>query len=61
MKPKLYTCKYCKNTWTVEEGFDLKTRQCKSCTDWDKKKAISKTETSFPKVDFEYQAGDPFW
>lgn len=66
---KFFECKHCNNDWTLTEGFNLNTMQCKSCQDWDDSKPLrdkeNKERQEFRKtmrnIDFEYVPGDPFW
>lgn len=64
----LYECNSCNNTWSLDEGFHIKTGQCKGCQEWDDtKEERNKIEerriiaNQFLHVNFPYMAGDPFW
>ena len=39
-----YECSYCNNCYTEKEGFNLETKQCKSCDDYDVKEPIRQKE-----------------
>jgi hypothetical protein len=63
-----YSCKFCNNDWTVEDGFNLKTMQCPPCDAWDNDKPNRDKEMQewrrlrdLPKVNFPYMSGDPYW
>ena len=70
MSNELFECSYCHNTYTLKEGFVLKTMQCASCQRWDDEKPLRKIQEyeresfrkQFPNgIDFPYVAGDPIW
>lgn len=62
-------CSYCHNWWSIREGYDMESKQCKGCSDWDKDKPRRDAEwkrrmenhDKFANVNFPYVAGDPFW
>lgn len=68
-KDKLKECVYCKNWWSINEGYNPKTKQCKGCDDYDKEEPARKAEAKrhakaikeMGNINFEYVAGDPFW
>lgn len=57
---KLYECSFCHNTWTLEEGFRLDTKQCTGCQKYDDDKPKRKKEEKQRKkftslnIDFPY-------
>lgn len=55
MKYKHYSCSFCNNDWTVEDGFNLKTMQCPSCDAWDNDKPKRDAEKT------EQQRLDKWW
>ena len=66
---QLHECSFCHNTYTLEEGFHLKTMQCAACQKYDDEKPQRdaeraervKMQQELGKVDFPYVPGDPFW
>lgn len=70
MPTELHECVYCHNTWTVEEGFNLVTKQCAGCQEWDDTK--EERDAKYAKdrewreqnrhlLNIPYVAGDPCW
>lgn len=43
-KQIFYICSFCKNDWTIEEGFNLKTNQCHLCDTFDIEEPIRNAE-----------------
>lgn len=41
---KFYSCSFCNNDWTIEEGFNLETNQCPPCDIYDREEPIRKVE-----------------
>ena len=39
-----YSCSFCKNDWTIKDGFNLKTNQCPPCDAYDIEYLIRKAE-----------------
>lgn len=39
-----YSCSYCGNDWTIEQGFNLKTNQCPPCDEFDVEEPLRKKE-----------------
>ena len=37
-------CSFCNNEWSISEGFNLETNQCKSCDDYDREEPIREAE-----------------
>lgn len=63
---KLFECSFCGNEWSLDEGFVLKTMQCKGYDDAQpqrdkEKKERMKSEEEFKSINFPYVAGDPYW
>jgi hypothetical protein len=64
-----FECSFCGNDWSLDEGFVLKTMQCKGCQDYDDTKPQRDKEMKermkwveeFKNVNFQYVAGDPYW
>jgi len=69
MEKRFYTCKYCYNDWTLDEGFKVSTNQCKGCHDWDKEEPAREKAWEEKMVmirematwNFPYCPGDPHW
>ena len=60
-----YSCSFCHNDYTINQGYNPKTKQCKGCDDWDnkgKKEQVDKIKlNNLPEANFPYVPGDPFW
>ena len=44
MKNTHYRCSFCGNDWTIEDGFNLKTKQCEPCDKYDEEEPFRKAE-----------------
>ena len=63
-----HSCSFCGNDWTIEDGYNPKTKQCPPCDAWDADKPKRDAEreewrriAALPKIDFPYMSGDPYW
>ena len=45
MKKYIYhSCSFCGNDWTIEDGFNLKTKQCPPCDKYDEEEPARQAE-----------------
>lgn len=44
MKVVFHSCSFCGNDWTIEEGFNLETKQCPPCDAYDKEEPARQAE-----------------
>ncbi len=65
-----HSCSFCGNDWTIEDGFNLKSKQCPPCDSYDLEEPKKKLEReriaewvrNHPEAgSFKYVSGDPYW
>jgi hypothetical protein len=65
---ELWACSWCGNEWTLAEGYDIVSKQCKGCSDYDKEKPIrqakfkkdmEQVEAASHLSNVNYVPGDP--
>lgn len=52
-KNKLRVCSFCKNEWSINEGYSLKTKQCAGCDVYDREEPIRKAEAERLRIWWE--------
>lgn len=43
-KHKFYSCSFCGNDWTLDQGFNLQTKQCPPCDAYDRDEPAREAE-----------------